>query len=58
MLSVKSQHNTTVTTTLCICIFPQNHTGFIDIKMKCDSYERMTMLSTDIPFCSQEFYVF
>ena len=32
---------------LCICIFPQNHTRFLDIKMKYDSYERMIMLSTD-----------
>ena len=32
---------------LCICIFPQNHTRFLDIKMKYNSYERMTMLSTD-----------
>ena len=33
-----------------LCIFPQNPTKFTDIKLKYCSYERMTTLSTDIPF--------
>ena len=46
MLSVKSQHNTVLSqhNNIVYLYFPQNHTRFLDIKMKYDSYERMTML--------------
>ena len=45
MLSVKSQHNTVLSqhNNIVYLYFPTK-SQFLDIKMKYDSYERMTML--------------
>ena len=51
MLSVKSQHNTVLSQhNIVYLYFPTKSHKVLRHKMKYDSYERMTMLSTDFHY--------